>query len=219
MPGAKSVRLALDAARQYRLAFSLVTPVLVEAFLPRLQLVLTEVLPLFEAGDEVVVSDLGGIEPVHEIAPQVTIVAGRAISGQKRDSRIPDLKLAPEELDYFRKGSWYNRGAIGYLREKGIKRVELDNLLQGVEPLPAGLRGTLHIPYAMVTSSRNCPFQPDYASPCQPRCGEAMRLSSGQSRVSMLQAGNTQFLENRKLPENLPSSGIDRLVEHPDIPA
>ena len=83
MPGAKSVRLALDAARQYRLAFSLVTPVLVEAFLPRLQLVLTEVLPLFEAGDEVIVSDLGGIEPVHDIAPQVTIVAGRALSGQK----------------------------------------------------------------------------------------------------------------------------------------
>lgn len=194
MPGPKSIRQALDTARLHKLAFTLVTPVLVETILPRLQLVLNKVLPLLEAGDEMVVSDLGWIESVREIALHVTLIAGRAVSGQKRGPRILDLELSPDELDYFRMGSMYNRGAVDYLREKGITRVELDNLLQGVAPLPAGLRGTLHIPYVMVTSSRNCPFHPDYSSPCQPRCGEMMCRTSEQSRVSLLQVGNTQFL-------------------------
>lgn len=219
MPGPKSIRLALDIARQQGCQFTLVTPVLVESFIPRLRLILDEVVPLLKPQDEVVASDLGTIGLLREQPLLARLVVGRALSGQKRGPRILDLDLGEEEQEYFRSGAWYNHGALEYLRERRIQRVELDNLLQGIKPLPAGLRGSLHLPYVMVTSSRNCPFNDQPLQPCRPRCGEVMRLNTDQTAVSLLQAGNTQFLENHRLPANLPLTGIDRLVQHQRLPA
>jgi len=147
------------------------------------------------------------------------VILGRTLSGQKRGPQVLDLDLAEGSLDYFRQGSWYAAEALALLREEGIARVELDNLLQGVAPLPPGLGGSLHIPYAMVTSSRNCPFrQGSGAEGCAAACGEVFTLVSAESRVPLLQRGNTQFLRHDHLPVNLSALGIDRVVEHPALP-
>lgn len=218
-PPAADVAAAHAAARAACLRFTLATPVLVEAFLPRLRHTLQEVLPLFAGGDEVLISDWGALAMIREIAPSLPVVLGRTLSGQKRGAQILDLDLAGPALDYFRQGSWYANEALALLAEVGIARVELDNLLQGIAPLPVGLVASLHIPFAMVTSSRNCPYREgDGASGCTAGCGEVLTLTGEQSRLPLLQRGNTQFLRHEQLPENLAALGVDRLVRHPFLP-
>jgi len=218
-PPAEAVAAARAAARAAGLRFTLATPVLVEAFLPRLRRTLEEVLPEFATGDEVLISDWGALATVRDVAPSLPVLLGRALSGQKRGPQILDLDFAAGALDYFRQGSWYAAEAVALLREEGITRVELDNLLQGVAPLPTSLRGSLHTPYAMVTSSRNCPFrQGSGAEGCAAGCGEVFTLTSAESRVPLLQRGNTQFLRHDPLPGNLATLGIDRIVQHSELP-
>ena len=218
-PSAAELRAALQACRDGGWSLTLLTPVIWEPFLPILRAALAELLPLFSATDEVVISDWGALEMIREIAPNQTLVLGRVLSGQKRGPQILDLQLNAAQADYFRNCRWSSSAALALLQEQGIQRVELDNLLQGLEPLPAGLVGSLHYPYAMVTSSRNCPFAGGRSEAACPRpCGEIFTLSSADQSPPLLQAGNTQFLQLDNLPAELSLLGIDRLIEHPQLP-
>ncbi len=218
-PPLSHVDQALAGCRIAGLGFTLVTPVLRESSLKELKSLFRRLQPLLTPEDEVVISDFGAFELVRQELPQVTVILGRALSGQKRGPRIEGLPLEPEALDYFRQGSWYAAEAVKLLQELGIDRVELDNLLQGLNPLPKLLRGSLHTPYALVTSSRNCPFHGDKTGQrCAVGCGEAFQLSTDQTAHPLLQAGNSQFLKIDQLPDGLSALGIDRLVYHPRIP-
>lgn len=219
LPVTAALRHTLRWAHGRGAAFTLVTPVLIEPQRPALYGLLADLLPDFAAADEVVISDWGALDLVRSLRPDVTVVLGRVLSGQKRDARTVALELSEAQREHFRRGSWYSAPAAALLRELGIGRVELDNLLQGVAPLPTGLRGTLHVPYAMVASSRNCPFRPPgSAAPCPRPCGEVFTLTSGESPEPLLQGGNTQFLRIDRLPDDLAALGIDRVVEHPELP-
>lgn len=206
-------------ARDHALPLTLLTPVVYQPFLPVLQKTFAELLPELLPGDEVVVSDLGTLALLAQRPAGVELAIGRVLSGQKRGPRILDLDLNDAEREYFRQGRWYQQEAAAFLAEQGVRRVELDNLLQGLAPLPEPLVGTLHIPYAMVTSSRNCPFRPPGRSgACPGGCGELFRLTTPETPVPLWQAGNTQFIENAIVPENLARLRIDRIVEHQRLP-
>ena len=126
------------------------------------------------------------------------------------------MTLTGEQRDYFQRGSWHSRDAVELLIEQKIERIEQDNLLQGLAPLPDTLKGSLHLPFAMVTSSRICPFRTSGESgPCPVYCGELFSLQSDQTKVLLYQDGNTQFLRNERLPDHLLPLGIDRIVKHP----
>jgi len=218
-PSRTQIKAALQAARAAELPFTLVTPILREETLAELRSLFTYLCPQLTSSDELVISDFGTLQLARELLPQVEIVVGRALSGQKRGPRIETLDLAEEAREYFRQGRWYSRESVRLLQEQGIRRVELDNLLQGVAALPAELTGSLHTPYAMVTSSRNCPFHPDKSGQrCALSCGEVFRLTTPQTSIPLYQAGNSQFLKLDCLPDDLSSLGIDRLVEHIDMP-
>jgi hypothetical protein len=218
-PSLAACRQARAAARAAGWAFTLATPVVTEPFLPRLADFLAAFLPEAEAADEVLISDWGALAALRAVAPQATVVLGRVLSGQKRSAQILELELTAAERRYFQQGSWYAAEAVALLREEGIGRVELDNLVQGIAPLPSALAGSLHFPYAMVASSRNCPFRAGYGNPvCAPACGEVFTLSSPQQPLPLYQGGNTQFLRNDTLPADPATLGIDRLVFHPELP-
>ena len=219
LPGSVELRQILRRAHELGRTFTLVTPVLNEPQRQDLRATLAALLPEFAAGDEVVISDWGVLELVRGIDPAVAVVLGRVLSGQKRDARTVELELTAAQLEHFRQGSWYAAPAVALLVELGIRRVELDNLLQGVAPLPAALRGTLHFPYAMVASSRNCPFRPSgLTSPCPQPCGEVFSLLAAETAKPLLQGGNTQFLRSERLPDQLMALNIDRVVEHLELP-
>lgn len=219
LPTTAELRQALTLAHASGCTFTLVTPVLLEPLREPLRAVLTELLPELRPGDEVVISDWGTLDLIRGLDPATAVVLGRVLSGQKRDARTVALELDAAQLEHFRQGSWYSAPAVELLRELGIRRVELDNLLQGVAPLPSALRGSLHVPYAMVASSRNCPFRrPGSAAPCPRPCGEVFTLTAADSPQPLWQGGNTQFLRNAGLPDNLTALGIDRIVEHVELP-
>ena len=219
LPTTFALQRTLTWAHAQGRAFTLVTPVLIEPLLEPLRAILALLLPAFADDDEVVISDWGALELVRELRPEVPIVLGRVLSGQKRDPRTVALDLSVVQREHFRQGSWYAEPAVELLVELGIRRVELDNLLQGVAPLPRALCGSLHVPYAMVASSRNCPFRrPGTAEPCPQPCGELFTLTSAETPVPLLQGGNTQFLRNERLPDDLAALGIDRVVEHLELP-
>jgi len=197
---------------------SVVLPVLNESFLPQLQTVLSALYPFLKDGDEIVVSDWGALDLVRSCCPGVDVVAGRVLSGQKRGPQALSLDESSDTAGYFRRSRWHSEAMAAMLRDLGIYRVELDNPRQGVAPLPPGLRGTLHTPYAFVTSSRNCPWRTAVSAACRRPCGEVFRLDAAPLEVPLLQRGNTQFVENRGLPADLPSLGIDRVVFHPSLP-
>ncbi len=218
-PPLTALRRFLQTARHAGLPATVVTPVVYEPFLPRLREALTALLPELHSGDEILVSDLGALRLVRDMSSSVELVLGRVLSGQKRGPRILDLELNPAEHDYFRQGRWYQQEAVAYLAEHGVRRIELDNLLQGIAPLPSPLTGTLHLPYAMVTSSRNCPFRPPgRTGACPGGCGEPFRLTTPQTRIPLYQAGNTQFIENPQPPDDLTALRIDRVVQHLRLP-
>lgn len=216
-PAQQRILAARDWARAAGWRFTLVTPVLGEDERRRLDRVLCAVLPQLDPGDEVLISDWGALELVRNLRSDLPVVLGRTLSGQKRGPRILDMQLNPAQAEYFRRGSWHNREALRLLAELGIDRVEQDNLLQGLAPLPGTLHGSLHVPFAMVTSSRICPFRVDRdAEPCPVCCGELFTLRSAETAVPLYQDGNSQFLHNARLPEGLARLGIDRIVRHPD---
>ena len=216
-----SSRLAqfIQNAHQAGLPVTIATPVLNETFLPRFKEQIEELLPLLDNDDEILASDLGTIRIIRQLSSDTTVVAGRVLSGQKRGPRILDLDLRDSEQHYFRQGRWYQSENRKFLEEQGVNRVELDNLLQGVAPLPEPLVGSLHMPYAMVTSSRNCPArQTGTYGPCSGGCDDVFKLTTPQTKGALYQTGNSQFLYNPELPENLLSLQINRLVEHQTLP-
>jgi len=214
-PAASQILQARAWAQSAGWGFTLVTPVVGEDERLRLDTLLRVVVPELARGDEVVISDWGVLPSLRQRRDDLEIVLGRTLSGQKRGPRIVDLDLSDEQTDYFRQGSWYSRSAVDFLVEQGIRRVELDNLLQGLAALPEPLCGSLHTPYAMVTSSRNCPFRPaNTRGSCPAPCGELFTLQAGDTDSLLYQDGNTQFLRNEQLPEHPTELGIDRLVHH-----
>ena len=216
LPAIETILTARQTAEAAGLDFTLVTPLLGEEERCRLATILQRVLVEFHAGDEVLISDWGALELVRAVRDDLTVILGRALSGQKRGPRILELPLTPAQTDYFQRGSWHNHEAVALLLEHGIRRIEQDNLLQGLAPPPEALKGSLHLPYAMVTSSRHCPFRTSHltSGPCPAPCGEMFTLRSEQTPVLLFQDGNTQFLRNETLPPDLPELGIDRIVRH-----
>lgn len=218
-PDLAEIRRGMQLARSAALPLTLVTPVFGEFFIDRLQTTLAQILPDFLPTDEVVISDWGAYQLIKEIAPQQEVVLGRALSGQKRGPQILDLALSAAQLEYFQASRFYSSEARQLLAELGVRRIELDYPPQGIAAVPPPLQTTLHTPFAMVTSSRNCPFRVgDGSCGCLVRCGEVFTLNSPQSPLPLLQSGNTQFVAIREIPDNLAGLGIDRLVTHTSLP-
>jgi hypothetical protein len=218
LPSIKNIVTARAWACNAGWRFTLVTPVLGEDERLRLANILNSVLPELDTGDEILISDWGALELVRAVRDDLTVILGRALSGQKRGPRILDMTLTEEQREYFQRGSWHNREAVELLVEQGIERIEQDNLLQGLAPLSGSLKGSLHLPYGMVTSSRNCPFRPSAEfGPCPVHCGEVFTLQSSETKVLLYQDGNTQFQHNQSLPDDLLQLGIDRIVKHPQM--
>lgn len=219
LPANDVILAALEWSRRADWQFTLVTPVLNQSEFPLLKASLQRLLPQFAAVDEVLISDWGTLELVRGIRTDLPLILGRVLSAQKRDPAIGSLVLNSAERGYFQSSAWHNRGAIGLLSDLGMARVELDSLVQGLAPLPHPLRGSLHLPFAMVTSSRNCPFRKvAAATPCPAPCGDVFRLRGQHAAMPLLQAGNTQFVEHAGVPADLLERGIDRLVIHPQVP-
>jgi hypothetical protein len=227
------------------MSFSLVTPFLDEPGLTR-ALSLIRTVP-DDPATEVVANDLGLIEALRAAGWRGTVVAGRLLTRQRRGPGFQSFGDIPPGAAAALRGSALDSPAFVELLGAvyGVKRFELDDLVQGVcsPALPAGVRLSLYRPYLLVTATRNCPWIFDgrtwdrgrgCARPCQ---GKALRLvpdarSDGgaqrqdpaactgferSSARTLTIGGCAQFLEHRS--DGPPPAGVDRIVWQPEIPA
>ncbi|MFC1906696.1 hypothetical protein ACFLW8_01225, partial [Chloroflexota bacterium] len=158
-------------------------------------------------------------------------VMGRLLHKMKRGPRLMTVisKLPPSTVEYFR-GSNLTVPILGeFLNQYGVKRVELDNLLQGFDfSLDNTLRGSLYFPYAYVSTTRFClsgscdvPGKEEVIGifPCQRECQQyTFYMKNEVMPVMLIRKGNTIFFENDVLPEDMEGRGIDRVVTEPELP-
>ncbi|HEA47179.1 MAG TPA: hypothetical protein ENH97_02070 [bacterium] len=221
LPSPPELKEALNFARQRRLSFTLVTPFVTEEGLKKL-IPLWEVLKDWQKS-EVVVNDWGVLYFLRENYPEFFLVLGRLLSKQKRGPRLLNIKdKIPQEMWNHFQRSYLDLPLVrNFLFQKGIRRVELDNLLQGIKGDPR-IPASLYYPYTYVTTTRMCltnacdqrtqPLRSIF--PCRKECSiYTFKLTHRNMPLPLFIKGNTQFFKNEEIPSHLSELGIDRLVQ------
>jgi hypothetical protein len=216
---------------------TLVTPLMSSRTLVR-HLNLVEYLSGCHPALEVVCNDWGFLLAVRECFDG-ELVIGRLLVHQSTDPRVatfdrPELQKPLERdiahLDGFRVRLTYRRPdpilsahhrqasidcqeTLELLRDLGIRRFEISNLLQGVEIYTAGdCCVSLHVPEVLVAVARDCsPFLPQMSCD-QGGCRFRKQIEKEGIPVPLYLAGNSVYYDNHSLPPDLATLHIDRLI-------
>ncbi len=229
IPSADEVKRAVAYAAANDMRFTLITPYVTDSGLAAVERAIAA-LPS-KGSIEVVANDFGVLRTLLEFHPNHTPVLGRLLVKQKRGFGISTRRQdAPPALaDEWGLSGADNETVRGYLREIGVKRVEMDNPAQGLASdfLGSGLAASLYTPYAYVTTTRYCPWAyergtwPNMRGRCGRPCLQGIIEETGElfDRTIYL-SGNAQFYLNEVIPpENeLLGKGIDRLIHEPGLP-
>ncbi|MFH1775826.1 MAG: hypothetical protein ABH839_04160 [Chloroflexota bacterium] len=229
IPSVGDLERVLDFVGQNNLDFTLVSPYVTDRGLEGLE-------PLLAAtaegkpGSEVVFNDYGVWRVLKGRYRGLSPVMGRLLNRMKRGPRLMTVidKLPSSTVDYFRSSNLAVPVLRWFLAESGVSRVELDNVLQGMDFNLDGLKASLYWPYAYVTTTRlclaNCGEEPESREkigifPCERECRKyTFYLENEAMPVPLIRKGNTIFFENEALPDDMSGLGIDRIVVEPELP-
>lgn len=236
-----------------KLNFSLVTPYVTNTGLENLEKLFLW-LQNNKINCEVIINDYGVLNLINEKYQILLPVLGRLLTKQKRDPRILRLiESEPKKCNLFKNNNVYYiilpkkipAALISYFKETNInvpiiqsflsrcriKRVEIDNLLQGINlGIPKNsLSVSLYVPYGYITTTRLCSANPFRnakrfscrISFCRKECGGyILELRSQYMPIIIYKKGNTMFFKNKKvlIQKELTEKGINRLVYQPEIP-
>lgn len=249
IPDREAVQMAYTAAGERGLEFTLVTPYVTDRGLDAL-------LPLFRfltgltVGVEVVVNDWGVLNMLSRDFPQLRPVLGRLLNKMIRDPRVAGVgkstagnssagnSTSVESANVFRRSGVTVGVYRSFLRSMGVERVELDNLIQGIDLdfCQLELEGSLYYPYACITTGRAClvgslglPAEEKFKP--QPGCGRQCREYTAAMTAPGLEPedytifhkGNTVFYHQgesliRQGLDTARKCGIGRLVYQPRPP-
>lgn len=221
IPSIEEIEKALIFASSKSLNFTFVTSYVTDDGVDRLRILL-RIISQKNPGSEVVVNDWGMLDIVKGYGLKPVI--GRLLIKQKRDPRISNLigkwpKLVAEYSKYASVDFYLSK----FLKSKGVERIEIDNLLQGIElekTKTSGLFFSLYFPYGYIATSRRCFFDNDNQiddkdswSGCQNSCdAKFVSLQHAALPAPLYVKGNTVFFRNRKFPPCVKRKEIDRLV-------
>lgn len=228
IPNKKDLSKVLEFSLKEKLDFSLVTPYVTDEGLEKL-LSLFELISKEIPNIEVVINDWGVLRTLRREYPKLVPILGRLLTKQSNDPRVIALKSKVSEKLYhhYKRSSCDPPLVENFLVSQGIKRIELDNLLQGIERIPSSLRASLHIPYVYLAVTRLCPSnsckkrtEPIRAIfPCHKECRRyTFQLLYRDIPQELWLKGNTLFFINEILPPEMEEIGIDRIVYAPQIP-
>lgn len=230
IPSLKQVDEAMAVASENGWSFTLMTPYVSDTGLAKL-MVLFDAL-VRRTGVEVVANDYGTLKVLRDRYPSLTPLLGRLLCRQKRGFGISSRTAGttPELKRHFQSTNVASPPVTQFLGTLGVRRVELDNLLQGLELDLSGLDvlASIYTPYGYVTTTRFCPTTFDGRSwtslegRCMRACtGRVAVLETEITQVPVYMRGNTQFFRNTKLAtdKEFESMGIDRIVFEPEVPA
>ncbi|MEW6142310.1 MAG: hypothetical protein AB1597_04030 [Chloroflexota bacterium] len=229
LPTSDELATALKFACDNGAGFALVTPYVTEAGIRRVEALLDAVVNQ-RPGSEVVFNDYGVLRLMRQRFPNLVPVMGRLLNKMKRGPRLMMVidRLPETTIEYFSNSSLTVPLVQEFLMEHRVRRVELDNILQGIDLPLEGLEVSLYIPYAYVTTTRMCltascdvPEMEEQIGifPCRRECRKySFGLTSEIMPVMLIRKGNTIFFKNTALPEGFEEKGISRLVIQPEIP-
>ncbi|MFH1339243.1 MAG: hypothetical protein ABIH40_05330 [Candidatus Omnitrophota bacterium] len=229
IPSVEDLEYILRFVSEKGMDFTFVSPYVTNAGMERLKL-LSDYLIERRPESEIVINDWGFMRWLNRNHSGINLVLGRLLTKQKRGPRILRLigKVPGDMIEHFCQSIVDSEATSSYLIDRGIKRIELDNLLQGVSRPSPLLKGSLYFPFAYVTTTRFClissyrdridkPLRSIF--PCNRECQNyTFKLTHKQMPVELFLKGNTQFFRNDKLPEEQESLNIDRIVYEPEMP-
>jgi len=231
IPSAEELEQVLDFASEKSLTFTLVTPYVTDEGLGILESLLLKI-EQTKPGSEVVVNDWGVLHLLNESHSDLEPVMGRLLHKMKRGPRFMNLiDILPEStIDYFQSCSLDSPLYRRFLVERRVRRVELDNLLQGIalDLSHSEISGSLYVPYAYISTTRLClAVSCDVSGkedeigifPCQRECQKyTFLLTHPVMPLPIIRKGNTMFFMNEKVPENMTEKNINRIVVEPEVP-
>ena len=231
IPSDKALEQVIGFVSENNLDLTFVTPYFTDEGLRAWELLLGKI-AAEKPGSEVVFSDWGMWRVLKQGFPGLEPVMGRLLNKMKRGPRfINFLDVLPRStVDYFRSCSLDVPLYQQFLVRNGVKRVELDNLLQGIalNLNDSGINASLYIPYVYLTTTRLCLAisggvhgKEDEIGifPCKRECRESIfRLAHPVMPVPLIRKGNTIFFKNESMPEDLEKKKIDRIVFEPEVP-
>ena len=228
IPSLEDIRTIADFVLKHKMDFTLVTPYVTNMGIDALRPILEYVIKNF-SGAEIAINDWGILRLLRGEFNYLNLALGRLLTKQKRGPRILSLKnkVPQAVIKHFQESNIDVPVLSDFLVNNGIKRVELDNLLQGISRENPYLKASLYFPFAYVATTRFCITASCQTArkfsrsilPCDKECKKYIfSLRHKNMPVNLFLKGNTQFFENKRLPENLNDLNIDRIVYEPEIP-
>jgi hypothetical protein len=231
LPSPAKLTKAIKFALKQNKNFTLVTPYVTNSGLNKVEKLLDLLSELYPES-EIVFNDWGVYHLLKEKAFPIKPVLGRLLNKMKRGPRIvPVQAMIPKtSSNYFMTPGCSIPATQQFLLDQGIKRVEFDNLLQGLklDGITEKLHLSLYLPFAYVTTTRFCfmsssPVSDDFTIgvlPCKKECQDyAFTLHNPVMTTPLIRKGNTLFFSNETIPEqHLRSRRIDRIVVQPELP-
>jgi len=248
IPSVKQVKFALDFAKKRNLRFTLMTPFVAESGLLKLE-GLFKLLKVRLARCEVVVNDWGILEVLSKRYKTFKPLLGRLLARQNRDpamarvlekqppygvrtkdGRIRIVAHIPPGERYRQgiKSSFVNAPSVqGFLSRFGVKRIELNNLIQGLNFENLKFKVSLYTPFVNISTTRFCPMgsriQKIYRiNTCGRECRRyTSRLRNKAMPRVLYKRGNTTFYKNplhTKAAEETEETAVDRIVFQPELP-
>lgn len=221
VPGEKELERVRTAAAARGLAFTLVTPILGEESLAKAGKLVDLLVP--GDGDEVVVNDMGLLELLSRREWKGVAIVGRLLTRQRRGPGWRgDLPEGEGDSRYLRGSALDSPHFVEWLRRTyGVRRFEIDNLVQGVEvgELPGDVRLSVYHPWLFLTATTLCPWTFDGSrwkrgEKCPSCQGEVLELTPGEGGRKIFMAGGVQYLENDS-DEIYGGPGVDRRILQP----
>lgn len=229
IPSVTELDQLLDFVSENSLDFTFVTPYVTNNGLSRLGILFQEIAQK-RPDSEVVFNDYGVLRVLNNHYSHLEPVMGRLLNRMKRGPRLMMVidKLPQTTVEYFRSSNLTLPVLSKFLNDNRVRRVELDNVLQGFDFSVDDLSASLYLPFAYVTTTRLCltnscdiPEREEMIGlfPCQRECQKyTFYLRSEIMPVILIRKGNTIFFENGVLPDGIEEKGITRIVTEPEIP-
>lgn len=243
IPSLKNLKLAVEYCKEHEYQFVFATPYAGPKGMERMKSLL-KFLNDEAPGSEVVVNDYGVLHILESDYSNLTPVLGRLLLKFKRDPRfslsgfeitnqgIKNIKkVESNQMDALQGCSLELPAYQEFLKQKGIQRICLDTLSQGMNKKTLkkwGFPVDLLWPWSYVTSSRSCSIaahtQPGKEfhptdEPCKFQCKKyEFTFSSDKKMMPSLFRGNATWMSTQSMYEEFFNLGVDRLVYEPYVP-
>lgn len=234
----------LRFVKKNNLEFTFITPFVVESGLRKLNEMFSW-LKKKEIKCEIVVNDWGVLECLNnEFNGFFELALGRLLVRQQRD---PVMKRVIEkQLPFAVRGKdgkihiivhkvpdkRYQKGikasyinlplAQSFLFKSGVKRAELNNLIQGLNLEGLEFKKSLYTPFVNISTTRFCPMESAYQKTyrinvCKKECQDYYDKLRGKAAPKIIyKRGNTIFYKN-PIKARI-DANIDRVVFQPELP-